>query len=347
MTYFIRKIHVAITFLLMTSIGYAYGDYSNSSACGESENCCSCQPTCCGGKGFISAELLYWRAFEDGLDTCVPSDVSDSVTSDGRVISRFRGRGRDPDFRWDPGFRVGTGYELACSNWGVAAFWTHFHSRAHDSRNHGNSYRSYGYDYQNHGNERRWNINFDVIDVVAAYESDMGSCFTVRPFGGLRGARIDQKQRLGDFSSSRSDFSNSISSYTSNDFAIIGTKNKEKFWGLGPLIGLEGDWNIGCGLSLYASASVSWLYGHFDVSLTELEESVDFVDFCHVSKHLDAVVGAFDAALGIRWQKCFCSNMRVILQLGLEHHRYFDYNRMGCYGDLSFDGVNFGAAIEF
>ena len=112
MTYFIRKINVAITFLLITSIGYAYGDYDNSLSCAESEDCFTCQPVCC-GKGFISADLLYWRAFESGLDTCIPSHDSDTVTSEGRVISRFSGKGRDLHFKWNPGFRLASGFDLS------------------------------------------------------------------------------------------------------------------------------------------------------------------------------------------------------------------------------------------
>lgn len=325
MTYFIRKIHIAIACLLITSIGHAYEGYGNSLAYIESDNCLSCQPDCCCcGKGFITADLLYWRAFENGLDTCVPRDVSDSVSSDGRVVSTFRGKSRDPHFEWDPGFRIGTGYEFACSDLDVGVLWTHFHSHTHD--------------HISHDTEVRWHIDFDVIDIIAGYESNLSPCWTLRPFAGLRGARIDQKQHIDEFPSSTS---------SANGLIAIDTKNKEDFSGVGPLVGLEANWNIGCGFSVYASASVSWLYGHFDVRLSEFEEFIDAIDSCKVKKHLNANIAAADAAIGIRWDTCFCMDTRLFLKLGLEHHRYFDYNRIGCYGDLSFDGATFSAGIEF
>lgn len=330
MTYFIRKIHVAIAFLLLTSVGYAYGDYGNNSnwsACGVNECCSPCQPVCCQpdccGKFFVGAELLYWRAFESGLDECVPGRSSDTITSDGKVISTFDGRSREPDFRWNPGFRIGAGYEFGCNCWDVAAIWTHFNSNTHSSKK--------------ARNERRWKIDFDVLDIVTAYNYDLSTCIELRPFFGLRGARIDQKLHTGGFPCS----STSVDRITSKNHS------KDKFWGVGPLLGIDADWGIGCGFSLYANGSLSWLYGRFNSKQIEFDNSVDSLDSCRIRRHPYAVITSGDAGLGVRWQRCIC-NTRVILQFGVEHHQYFDFNHLGgCCGDLSFDGINLGAGLEF
>ncbi len=331
MTYF-KKIHVALTLLLITSISSAYGDYDQWSGYGAREDCFSCQEDCfccqpeCCGNGFISAELLYWRAFENGLDTCVPTEVSDVITSDGTVISRFTGKSRDPHFKWDPGFRIGAGYQSACSCWDTAVFWTHFHSHAHSS--------NHGLDIQN---KTRWNINLDVIDYVLGYDCDLCSCLALRPFVGIRGARIEQKLHVDEFS---------IESIETGLIALE-RHNKERFFGVGPLLGFEADWNIGCNFSIYGSAAISWLYGSFHVKLRNSDVFIGGADFSKIKKHLhDSLAGA-DAALGVRWHTCICTNKVLVLQAGLEHHRYFDYNRFGTYGDLSFDGVNFSAGIQY
>lgn len=316
MKYFVKKMYVMIALLSAVSISYAYGDFDNMNSCEEAENCCPCEPSC--SRGFVSADFIYWRAFEGGLDACIPTESLDIVTEDGRVLSLFRGKGRDPHFRWSPGFRLGAGYELPCGDWDIAAYWTHLQSRTHGS---------------NRGNPHRWKIDFDVIDVVTGYNFDSCNCFTIRPFFGLRGARIDQKLRLEELSLSP------IPSFIEN-------RNKEKFVGIGPLIGIEADWNIGCGFRAFTSASVSWLYGNFRVRLNEIDATVDSLNLCRVSNRIDGIQAAADFALGIRWETCFCSNL-VFLQLALEHHRYFDHNRFGNYGDLSFDGVTFSGGIEF
>ncbi|WP_068468856.1 Lpg1974 family pore-forming outer membrane protein [Candidatus Protochlamydia phocaeensis] len=346
MSYTLKKIHAAITALLLIAADQLHADYGHSSISGECRDFYSCAPACCCGKGFISADLLYWRAFEDGLDACFPTEAVDYVSSDGNIISKFKGKGEDPDFNWDAGFRLGTGYQFA-SGWDIAAFWTHFHS--HSSRHHRNNYES------RDEHELRWKLDFEVVDLIGAREINLGSCFTLSPFGGLRWARIEQKLRSNfisnaDFysgSSSQifySDFS--PSGYSSSNFSTFSSHNKEKFWGLGPLVGVELDWNLGCGLSLYANASVAFLYGHFHVRLNESDEFVDGADFCNVKRNMCACQTVLDAGLGVRWQTCFCGSI-VWLQLGLEHHSYFNQNRFGDYGDLCLDGANFSAGFAF
>src|ERR1700722_3195219 len=132
---FIRKIHLTVALLLISSIGNAYGNWGNGLACGESSDCCSPCQSLCFGTSFISADVLYWRAFESGLDDCFPIETSDDITSNNFVVSRFKGKGHNPHFNWDPGFRIGIGSSLEGCQWGLAAFWTHFHSHADRSRN--------------------------------------------------------------------------------------------------------------------------------------------------------------------------------------------------------------------
>lgn len=345
MSYALKKIHAAITALLLTVTSQVHGDYDNSSIDGECRGYCSCAPACY-GKGFISADLLYWRAFEDGLDECVPNKVVDYISSDGDIISRFKGKDEDLHFNWDAGFRLGTGYEFACG-WDIAAFWTHFHS--HSSR-----HQRDDYEFRNE-HELRWKLDFEVVDLIGARKFDLGSCFTLSPFGGLRGARIEQK--LHSNSISRSDsycesssaifYSNLNSSrYSSSNFPTFSSHSKQKFWGIGPLIGVEADWNLGCGLSLYANASVAFLYGHFHVRLNESDEFIDGANFCKIHRNLYACQTVLDAELGIRWQTCVYGGI-VWLQLGLEHHSYFNQNRFGDYGNLCLAGANFSAGIAF
>lgn len=299
----------------LLSISYAYGGLDRKISFDEMNSCSSCESVC--SKGFVKADFIYWRAFEGGLDACIPVESLDMATEDG-ALSLFRGKGRDPHFRWSPGFRLNAGYELPCRGWDTAASWTHLQSRTHGS---------------NRGNPHRWKINFDVIDVVTGYNFDSSDCFAIRPFLGLRGARIDQKLHLEELSLS------SISSFIAN-------RNKEKFVGIGPLIGVEADWKIGCGFKAFTSASVSWLYGNFKVRLNKIDSTLDSLSLCRVSNRIAGIQAIADFVLGLRWETCFYSKI-VFLQLALEHHRYFDHNRFGNYGDLSFDGLAFSGGIDF
>lgn len=268
------------------------------------------------GDFYLRTDFLYWRAFESGLDTCVPKHVSNKIKSNGKVVSTFSGETHEPDFKWNPGFRVTLGYGIP-SNWDSEVIWTHFHShsKSHKHKNHFN-----------------WTMDLDVIDPVIGYGFCFNQDFVLRPFGGLRFVRIDQKI-TNDLSISRSSFS------------FI--DNKEKLTGVGPLFGVEANWGLMYDMSLYANASISWIYGHFHVNLSESNGTNETVESFSSNKHLNAIVAVADAGIGIRWKACLSRKVKLILQLGLEHHRYFDYSRFNGYSDLSFDGVNFSAGIVF
>lgn len=341
MTNFFRKIHIALTLSLITSIGYTHGEQRNALLCNQNENCYSCEPTCCEptcGTGFISAGLLYWSASQGGLDYCYPVENNDYLCSYDEIVSKFKGKSEDPHFKWDAGFRLGTGYEFA-SGWDVGVFWTHFHT--HTTKNNGRHLQV------------GWKLEFDVVDVLVGNSFNAGSCFTVRPFGGLRGAKIKEHvhKNLKCFDESCSN-SYSIDGYSfsgnSNNGSTIGSAHgKNKLLGLGPLLGVEADWNLGCGFSLYANTSFAILYGNFHVSFDETEDFLDARNVRSTKSRLHACQAVFDIGCGIRWQtRCFCNNLAWI-QLGLEHHRYFNQNRLGNYGDLCLDGLNLSAGIAF
>ncbi|MBA2368516.1 MAG: hypothetical protein H0V82_05780 [Candidatus Protochlamydia sp.] len=314
MTNFIRKIQAALGLLLIASAGPIYADWTNQPDCPSENNFYYTSLPLCNFKGFIIADLLYWRAFESGLDECIPATETDELTCDGNVISRFKGKNHDPRFKWDPGFRITAGYIF--ENWDVVFSWAHFNSHTSASNR----------------QRLRWNLDYDVIDIIVGYETELSPCFTLRPFTGLRAAQIDQKIRMSGVRNAH---------FTSH------RRNHEDFAGFGPILGLDTNWCIGGNFSFYANASVSWLYGNFDIKLIEDSEFSHAQNHYQVKKHLNAIVSVADAAFGLRWQTCIFSDFQLVLQLGLEHHSYFDYNRLGNYGDLSFDGVNFSAGIAF
>jgi hypothetical protein len=49
-----------------------------------------------------------------------------------------------------------------------------------------------------------------------------------------------------------------------------------------------------------------------------------------------------DIGLGIRWEF-----KHFTLQAGLEDHNYFDFNHIGCCGNLNLYGGNVSAAVHF
>lgn len=332
MAYSLKKIQIALTTLVMITAGNV-----SSAPYGEAclpETCCSC--SC--GEFFVEAELLYLRAYEGGLSSVCDSTEISNFNQHGKRISKLTGKAHDPDFDWNAGFRVGAGYQFADSRCAIGAFWTHF-----DSNSSGGKHNR---------NEHRWKINFDAVDVLYGCELDLYSCFTLTPFGGLKYAYIDQKLHTHFLSTTNRDSSSSSSSSSSSCSGCASNtrstgKIRQEFYGIGPLIGLDGDWNVGCGFSLYGNISLAILYGTFHVRSHGTDEFRHGTNINHTRRHTDACQTVVDAGLGVRWKTCICNNMPLVVQLGLEHHQYFNQNQFCSYGDLSLDGGSLLVGIGF
>ena len=313
-----------MTILLIAAGSHVHGfdDYTssfdtNDDNCCPSSDCCA-QPSCC-SQGFVSADFLYWTAYQGGLEVCGPSETIDIINPGGGVTSFFNGKTKDPHFDWSPGFRIAAGYPIKSSCWDVAVYWTHFCTKVH--RNFGDDHRF------------RWRLNFDVVDVVIGREFNLGSCFTVRPFSGVRGAFIDQKAKGFELDALL--------------FTTAGEKRRSRFAAVGLLAGLETVWNIGCGWGVYANAAISGLWGRYRVKCEEFSTFPFGAEFCNFREHLEACQLVIDSGFGISWTKCFCNNKQFVLKIGFEQHRYFDHNRIGDYGDLCLGGGLVSAGFKF
>lgn len=287
--------------LCLTANGY--GTFAEQ-ACFEMpcENC---------GKFIFEAEFLILRPYEKESDHCAFNQMTNSVDIDGNILTTLENKNHN-NFKWQPGFRIGAGYAIGNCNWKYGISWMHFNSKFHTR----------------HENTRRWNLDFDTLNAVAAYTFCGSDCFSITSFGGIRGAKIDQHIHL-----------------TTVFINPIQNRDEQKFWGVGPVIGLETNCKIACDLSLYAYIDVSWLYGKYDIKLNDRSSFNDGSTSIQERKHFFTNQLVSDAGLGVQWTKEICK-YKIFLRLGLEHHHYFDYNYLEN-SDLSLSGGNISAGFEF
>lgn len=310
---------MAVTTVMISATTYCQGDCLDNCLDNCQDACApttSCYDSCC-GHFILEAEVLYWRAFEGGLSN--PCDeIEINTVGDTSILD---GRNHDPDPKWDLGFRVGIGYEFV-NNCDLTVYWTRY-----DSQTDG------GDDSTRH----KWKIDLDVIDALYRCDCNWFSCFAFNPYLGVRYAKIDQSLRK-----------NRITTIDDGDPEISRARIKERFWGVGPLFGVEGDVGLRCGFSLYGNVAVGVLYGHYDVNsrkVTVLDSGITNFDRIENDTHAFPIV--LDLGVGVRWSTCFCNDKLFMMQLGLEEHRYFNHNQFCGYGDLSLAGLNFGIGIEY
>lgn len=273
-------------------------------------------------------DLLYWRAYESGL-SCGAGLVeeSQSFSSDGRFHIKVSEKDCDPNFRWELGLRLALRYGFNCSWWDANIAATYFHSKNNETRR--------------QVKKGEWQLDFDQVDLTVGRTIWINGCFDWRPFVGIRGAKVDQCLKSRNCH---------LDSYSSDEF-FIGTRlhDYQNFRGIGPLLGAELNWDIGCGFKFYGNLSGAILYG--DVHAKFLD--TDMNECCTVTSQVEQCFfgsqPVFDIEIGVCWHRSFCKNrLQLLLKLGLEHHRLFNYNQLSFInGDLCLDGATFSGTIRF
>jgi hypothetical protein len=334
----VTKRCMAFMVLLTMGAGVLQADQDWSgynTQCWDAQDYC-CQTQCCErskGRFFVGADLLYWTPRTQGVEldfgrsSIVQTTVGDDVT-----ITAMDELDVDPKFKWNAGYRIAAGYQFACSDLEIDAFWTHFQST-------GSRCVSGERDLLNSG---KYRVKLDQFDVVMAYNVCLASSLTFKPFFGVRGTRIRQ--------SVRAEVTTDI--LFAPDTLATGTRtwnDKQRFTGIGPVLGFQGDWNIGKGFGIYGSAAGSVLYG-FDKIRFENSEvfSAPISDavFTEGKKNLHRYNCNMDLAVGLRWQTCIMDKFQLTMKLGFEHHQYFNTSYLGpSRDDLCFDGGIF--SIDF
>jgi len=321
MTYGFRRKYAALIAALIMSLSntcahaYAQTAYPGSMGVYGNGNCCE--------NFWASGDLLYLTSCVDGFECAFGNtDITTSV-SNGKIVTDIEERDSDIKSDWNAGFRLGIGYDEECSCWDTALLWTHF--------NQNNT------DHAKCHNRAKWKLRFNEVDALVGYKINCSRCFSVRPFFGARYAKIDQKLTTH--------LSTPITiTATHARSVVVSTKNDhERFWGAGPILGFEGEFFLSCGFSAYGNFSGNFLYGMFKNRFNDSDIFKAAVNNCDSSSESCGVLTGFDAGVGVR----YATECGATLQLGLEHHKYSDYNQIGCGGDLNLYGVNVSVNMRF
>lgn len=349
----LKNLIIVLSLALMTHSNHATAlfdnFFNNNNSCNPCES--TCTDSCCNWT--FDAEFLIWNVSEQGLE--FGTELVGDPLLDSGTLRPLHGKSKSPSFNWDPGFRLGIGYDFQ-NEWDIQLYWTNLYSKASKNffleqtsdhtfvLNWGSNLSDFDF------TKAHWSLNLNVIDVELGHEFCITPCFKLRPFVGLRAACIDQKYN--------------ITSYDDGVF-IESTRLKHKYNGAGLRGGLNSEWTLGwCGFSLYGEAAASILYGrhkssYFDFVEVTADTEVDFLSDFKDNYYGCVAIG--DAALGLRWKEYFyCNTMAVTLQVGYETHFFWNQNRFPHpvalntdslitrnRGDLNTNGVTFTARIGY
>ncbi|NNM43437.1 MAG: hypothetical protein HKM07_03760 [Chlamydiae bacterium] len=239
-------------------------------------------------KWLVYGDFLYWEVREDQLQF-----AGDIVGGIGPFVNFVNNNNpgipnktldqkikvKESSFKWRPGFRVGTGVDLARSTWDIQLFWTRLHesTKAHlsDSANGilstefplvtilsltGNNSGSLPMFANNAKN--KWTFRFDTIDLQVGKTFFPHKTVSVKPFFGVKAAQIDQRTRTkyeGLVGTGQDANNNNFS------FPLVNTVDKKNnFHAIGPSLGVDSKWKFAHMFSLVTDFSFAAVYGKFN-----------------------------------------------------------------------------------
>lgn len=298
------------------------------------------------------AEVMFMRPSTSELDYAI-LDADDAKIVGPAEVLRV-------DTNYEPGFRIGVGYDLAGTGVDTKLVYTWLHTSFSDSVVEPSGFelfdtrtnRASGDDNDRHRADEaraKFEFDYDVVDLEVGQTFQAGgSAVEIRLFGGLRYASIDQVLEAvytgGDFSQGSSDFTAVTSSLDLN--------------GIGPRIGVGGSWDLGSGFSLFGHTAGTLLVADFEGFLDQRRNN----QIIELNEDFEIrVVPVAELSLGVGWVNQL-SWALLTLRGGYEVENWFnivDHMRLPLAvwsnpnfdtsntTDLSLDGFFFNANLEF
>jgi hypothetical protein len=268
---------------------------------------------------YVAIDPLLWQAHENGLPVGI-------VTGGPGFNNSGTNKVKNPHFEWSWGFRLTGGLNLECDGWDTALTWTRWNTTAktHFSAGQNNEILPTAPTPLNAGlltaghASARWRLHLNVLDWELGREFYVSRCLTLRPMIGLRSAWISQKFRA-----------------TYDELPVIvsteDVKDRErcKYWGLGPLGGIDTQWGLGCGWSIFGNYSASLLYGFFKTPFRERLDTVVPPNIKNRTKNFYHVGRAIsDMQIGLRYDWLACDECYHLgVEAGWEHHMFWGQNQ--------------------
>ena len=314
-------------------------------------------PRICYGRDlYLTFDFLYWTARLDTLTYC--------RTGQGNLINLSpteKGQSYFVDWNWDPGFKVGLGWNFDHGGWDMHLTYSWFYNNVGDSKSSSNLSPSFSIltpfiqsiaDFYIDKAHAHWDLHYQVGDLDLGHAYSINKYLHLRPFIGIKGTF--QKQSYNVF------FETIPVTIANQDLNLVfQSRNKHSYWGIGMQAGLSSAWHFTPSFSLYGNFALSGIWSHYNISRKDVFESINqssVADFTHFHNHavLHLIKPVFEYAIGLRLESyLFQRAFYVRLQAGWESHiwlnqtLYINIQEQFDRFDLSLQGLTARLRIDF
>ncbi|MDN3507278.1 MAG: Lpg1974 family pore-forming outer membrane protein [Simkaniaceae bacterium] len=292
-------------------------------------------PLTCNGDFVISVAGLYWNAHQTGLEYAINTRV---INTDEERNFLIDAEYKNPEFKWDFGFKFGLGYNTTCDGWDVGILWTRYDGKASSHNEAENSDNQTlltlwsddklgpddGEALFAHDIETRWKLDLNLIDIALGRKYWNSHRVALRPHIGLRVSFVDQKFDIdhnGGTETSLNVTPENNEVRLKNDFNAVGIR-----------AGMDGEWNVGCGFAFFGNFALSLNNGRFKVDHDEMKRLAEAPftkrKILETENSFRATRLFTDLALGVQYSALLGEcDYGLTIGLGWEQHLLLDMNQ--------------------
>lgn len=293
---------------------------------------------------YLTGDWLYFKPQEKGLTYALKATASSVTIPTGDQWEIQDGHYKSTEFSWQSGFRVGAGWNTKHDGWDFLLAWTRFYTSEKDSVSTvGTNYvfpsmsdASIAIDPVQRASAH-FRLHLNQIELILGREFYVSRSLSLKPRVGVVTAWIDQKFDIY--------YDNLIGIGPQPPGTFNDIENKNDFWGTGLKAGLNTQWELGWGFSIFGDGALSILYGKFNmkhgsevnatVSGVAVSADTDLHDKFHIARYIA------DLSLGLRWDYMFTDDrVHLGLSAGWEDHIYFGQNQFLITPNARYVGLN-------
>lgn len=320
---------------------------------------------------FFSVEFLYWHSSEDSLESALSIEGGTQNTSGSVKVKSL-----EQKFEWNPGCRIGLGYNFPYYGWDGLVQWTYMYTDPSGKFEEGNlgvaapvivadsiflsnGNNSKGPPFADEV-KSKWRMIFNSIDLDFGRNFKVSPSLSLRPHGGLKSAWIHQHYRVhGVFVPQGSDQGGNATDFA-NTFTAF-----NNFFGVGPYIGTDARWRLPSNVGLFFNLAAAGVIGKFKTQgkYTDFLENDGFGNisalntFVQIKSNRYRIAPMIQLSLGFDWNKCIGKRRQISLKAGYEIQYWWAQNRFPSseniilhrspVGDLMMHGLDLGLRFDF
>ena len=267
----------------------------------------------------LTASFIYWTARLDGW-TYAKSGLGNLTTH----TNPCKGCVKQLDWDFDPGFKVGMGWNLCHGEWDMLLQYTWFYTTA-GSRSHSNDLNPGFIIFPSMLNgttltnplkkaKAHWSLHYQTGDLELGHNFYVNSCLKLRPFIGIKGTWQEQDYAV-HFTSVEFPLNTIESTFNFH------SKHDHDIWGIGMRAGINSAYQFNNYFSVYGNFSLTGIWLDYDVNRKDTfcescTEEIKTVNVCN-DAHLVKPVIEFE--IGLRLEgNTYCDWMHILVQAGWE-----------------------------